>query len=374
MSNSKPNIIFVNLDGSRWDRLNISSEFQNLSKDGTLLDNVSVTAPYTVAAMNSIFTGLHGKENGIDCYYKMFNLLDSIDFLPEIFQKNGYYTICNLFHDKVVSKRGFDIHESHDEYNDDLNIIHPELIKRSFELSNGKPIFCFLQYSTIHKVTVSERLKKYEWNDNEFYKNKEKNLESFDKSFLESCIYAKKIQKTINELDKTNETIIVFFTDHGTGVGERFGERNYGSFTFEETIRTYYLFIGPQISKNKKTSELLSTLDIMPTLLQLCNIEINLEIEGISFASFLVNDSNHITPRKYTFSETGALQGPYPSPKEPNVFCIKSNKFKLIFMKSPDKWQLFDIENDPQEKNDLFGKGLIIEHEFKEKLLNWINR
>ena len=43
-------------------------------------------------------------------------------------------------------------------------------------------------------------------------------------------------------------------------------------------------------------------------------------------------------------------------------------------MKSPDKWQLFDIENDPEEKNDLFGKGLTIEHEFKDKLLNWINR
>ena len=49
---------------------------------------------------------------------------------------------------------------------------------------------------------------------------------------------------TIKKLGIDNETIIVFFSDHGTGVGERFGERNYGSFTFEETIRSFYLFIG----------------------------------------------------------------------------------------------------------------------------------
>lgn len=374
MSNSKPNIIFVNLDGSRWDRLHISPEFETLSMEGTLFDNVSATAPYTVAAMNAIFTGLHGKENGINCYYKMFNLKDSVDFLPEIFQKNGYYTVCNLFHDKVVSKRGFDIHESHDEYNDDLNTFHPELIKKSFENSGDKPIFCFLQYSTIHKVTVSERLKKYEWDNKEFYQNKEKNLESFDQSFIDAGIYAKKIRQTIKDLGKDNNTIIIFFTDHGTGVGERFGERNYGSYTFEETLRTYYLFIGPGIPKNKRINELFSTIDIMPTLLELSDIPTNSKIDGKSFSSFLYEVANNLNAREFTFSETGALQGPYPSPKEPNVFCIKSTKYKLIYMKTPNQWQLFDLEKDPHEVNNLFGKQLDIESDFKQKLMNWISR
>ena len=69
----RPNIIFVLLDGARWDRLD-----------------------------------------------------KSVKFLPEILQKNGYFTSCNLISDKVISSRGFNIHQSHDEYVDDLFSIHPD--------------------------------------------------------------------------------------------------------------------------------------------------------------------------------------------------------------------------------------------------------
>ena len=79
----KPNIIFVLLDGSRWDRLEISSKFEELKKEGFLFNNVSTVYPYTFASMNSIFTGLYGKENGVDAYYKMFRLKDSVDYLPD---------------------------------------------------------------------------------------------------------------------------------------------------------------------------------------------------------------------------------------------------------------------------------------------------
>jgi len=92
----KPNLIFVLLDGTRHDRLHISKEFSKLKNEGTLLNNVTATAPYTFAATNSIFTGLFGKENGVNAYYKMFRLKDSVDFMPEFLQNNGYFTSCDL--------------------------------------------------------------------------------------------------------------------------------------------------------------------------------------------------------------------------------------------------------------------------------------
>ena len=60
----KPNIIFILLDGARWDRLKISQEFTELQNYGTMFDNVTATVPYTFSAMNVIFTGLYPKENG----------------------------------------------------------------------------------------------------------------------------------------------------------------------------------------------------------------------------------------------------------------------------------------------------------------------
>ena len=155
----KPNIIFVLLDGARWDRLHLSKNFVKLQKNGCLMNNVTAAYPYTFAAMNAIFTGMFGKENGVDAYYKMFRLKDSVQFLPEILQQNGYFTSCDIITDKVISTRGFDIHQAHDEYNDDLTIRHPEFLKECFRKANVKPLFTFLQFSRIHTVTVSEVLK-----------------------------------------------------------------------------------------------------------------------------------------------------------------------------------------------------------------------
>ena len=110
-----------------------------------------------------------------------------------------------------------------------------------------------------------------------------------------------------------------------TASGERFGERNYGSYTYEETIRTFYLFIGQKILKKQTSDKLLSTIDVLPTILDLCGINVNFKLPGKSFADVIKEGiiKNHGT--KYAFSETGALHGLYPSPEKPNVFCIKTS-------------------------------------------------
>lgn len=368
-----PNILFVMLDGSRYDRLHISNDFLELQQEGTLFNNITTAYPYTFPAVNAMFTGVFGKENGVNAYYRMFRLKDSVPFLPEILQNNGYFTSCDLISDKVISNRGFDIHQSHDEYVDDLNIRHPELIKRSFDDANGKPIFSFLQFSRIHTITVSEVLKKYEWDDKEFYKNKQENLDKYDQVFLETTSYAKKIKDLIEDLGKKNETVIIFFCDHGTGVGERFGERNYGIFTYEETIRTFHLFIGPKIQKNEICDSLLSSTRLFPTILDICGIALKPELQEKSLKPFLYGQKE-LSEDEYTFSETGGLQGPFPSPREPNVFCIRTRTHKLIFFKTPNEWELFDLKNDSAELTNLYGKGYKVESELKQKLLDWINR
>tara|TARA_B110001454_G_C12719644_1_gene434174 strand:- start:1327 stop:2442 length:1116 start_codon:yes stop_codon:yes gene_type:complete len=370
----KPNIILVLLDGSRWDRIHFSEKFVNLMKEGTLLNNISAAYPYTFGAMNSIFTGLFGKENGVDSYYKMFRLKDSVNFLPEILQKNGYFTTCDLISDKVISSRGFDIYQSHDEYKDNLLEKHPNFLKKSLDESNGKPLFTFLQFSRIHTVTVSEILKKYEWNDQEYYDNKVQNFQTYDDVFEESVKYAEIICNTIKKIGIDKNTIIILFSDHGTGVGERFGERNYGVFTFEETIRTFYLFIGNKILKNKISTKLLPSIQLFPTILELCGIE-NIFVPKVdSFAKAITKNLDNLKEEPFTYTETGGLQGPFPSPNKPNVFCIKNNEFKLIYFKSTVEWKLFNLKSDPDELKNIIENNLDIKNILKEKLLNWINR
>ena len=111
--NMKPNVIFILLDGARWDRLNESKEFQDVCKKGTILNNVSTAMPYTIGSINVTFSGLFGKENGIDAYHKMLRLKKSIKNLPEIFQSQGYFTACDILTKNIIPNRGFNIHQTH---------------------------------------------------------------------------------------------------------------------------------------------------------------------------------------------------------------------------------------------------------------------
>ncbi len=370
----KPNVIFILLDGARWDRIEKSNEFREICKRGTLLNNVSTAMPYTIGSINATFSGLYGKENGIDGYYKMLRLKKTIKNFPEIFQSQGYFTGCDVLTDKIIPDRGFDIHQVHDEFTDDLFERHPNFIKNCLQKAEGKPLFLFLYFSKIHTVTVSEVLKKYEWNDKKFYENKAENLKRYDSAFDEAAKYSKFILKKLEDNNLKENTIVVFFSDHGTGVGERYGERNYGSFTFEETIRTFYLFIGENIKKNSQSDSLRATIDIFPTLMELCNFELEFDRPGDSFTNYLINENSQLKEKPFTFTETGALQGPYPSPDISNVFAIKTPKHKMMFSKAENTWKFFDLEKDPMEINNIFTGKSEIEKNLKKKLEDWFDR
>ena len=68
----KYNVILILIDGARIDRLSHAPIFQKLIDQGTFFSQMISHAPYTLASMNSIFTGMYGGKNGIDAYYKIF--------------------------------------------------------------------------------------------------------------------------------------------------------------------------------------------------------------------------------------------------------------------------------------------------------------
>ena len=73
------------------------------------MNNVSTAMPYTIGSINVTFSGLYGKENGIDGYYKMLRLKKTIKNFPEIFQSQGYFTGCDVLTDKIIPNRGFEV-------------------------------------------------------------------------------------------------------------------------------------------------------------------------------------------------------------------------------------------------------------------------
>lgn len=375
------NVILILIDGARVDRLSQSKEFLNLIKEGTFFSQMIAHAPYTLVSMNSIFTGMYGGRNGIDAYYKMFKLKEECKTLAEYLANNGWHTQGDAMRLSLVSNRGFKKLTEHDESNTDYSKVHcdmmDEIIKNK---EKDQPFFAYLHYPKIHTSIVQNVFSKYDDFSDEYFENKENNLINYD-SYLKSAgeylqiIYDKLLS---NQLDKNS--IIIVMSDHGMGVGEKKGERAYGVYTYDYSIRSFAIFIQPELfPKGKDILDLTRTIDIMPTILDILGISTDnsfLKMQGESLMPLLKDKkrfkkklffSKNSDFERVAYAETGGLYGPWPSPNEPNVKCVRTSKWKLIHNLTPDTCELYDLEEDPEEKINVIDKYPKIVKQLKDK-------
>ena len=98
-----------------------------------------------------------------------------------------------------------------------------------------------------------------------------------------------KVLDEMERLDLIEKTIIVFVSDHGYHAGEH---GQFGKWTnFEIGTRVPLIITGPQISKpGKSSSSLVESVDLYPTLIELCGIVIpadDLHPSGVSLVPVL---------------------------------------------------------------------------------------
>ena len=111
------------------------------------------------------------------------------------------------------------------------------------------------------------------------------------------------------------------------------------------------------------------TVDIFPTILEMSGknlSNLNNEIHGESLFE-LIEKSND---DRESFVETGGLYGPWPSPEKHNVFCVVNKNKKLIYNDTPQTWEFYDLENDPNELTNIYDENLTDVINFKKRLLN----
>jgi len=188
-----------------------------------------------------------------------------------------------------------------------------------------------------------------------------------------SSIYAmdKDIGRVLDYLDEqglAENTIVVYTSDQGFFIGEHgwFDKR----FMYEETMRTPLVVRYPaKIKAGQVVNDMVQNLDYAPTFLDFAGIEISDDIQGISLKGKLVENKPIERDSLYYHYYEG-IEKEHKVAKHEG---IRTNTHKLIHFKDVgiDHFELYDIEADPSEMNNLYGTEAIskIQSELHKQLV-----
>ncbi|MCZ6634685.1 MAG: sulfatase-like hydrolase/transferase [bacterium] len=152
-----------------------------------------------------------------------------------------------------------------------------------------------------------------------------------------------RVLTVLEETGLTENTRIVYTTDHGEHLG---GRGLYGKFTmYEEAAGIPFLMSGPDIPEGKVVNTPISLIDSFPTILETVGAkphEEDSDLPGDSLLSIARDTDRDRT----VFSE-------YHAVGTRNAFyMLRNQQYKYTYYVN-DLPQLFDLDTDPEECNDL---------------------
>lgn len=181
-----------------------------------------------------------------------------------------------------------------------------------------------------------------EWKFQRYIKDYLATIKSVDDNIGRVLAYLK-------EHNLEENTIVVYASDQGFFLGDHgFYDKR---FMYEESMRMPYIVRYPkEIKPNTVVDDVISNVDIAPTLLAMTNVAIPEEVQGRSFAKNMISS----TPEDWRQSMYyHYYEFPFWHHVQPH-YGIRTDRYKLIhFYYDIDTWELYDLKNDPKEMNNL---------------------
>ncbi len=159
------------------------------------------------------------------------------------------------------------------------------------------------------------------------------------------------VGKLLRELDKlglTKNTIVVLWGDHGWHLGDQLV---WGKHTiFERALKSAFIIRAPGKKSGEIIDKVVSTIDIYPTIMDLCNVKMPHETDGKSLVPLLINPQASWEEATYGYFRNG--------------ISLRTEKYRLTryFRNQEPKIELYDHQSDPDEtKNIAAGDPEIVE-------------
>lgn len=355
----------------------ITPHLDKMAGEGLLVTNAVSAQPVCTPYRAQLLTGRYGHSTGV--IHNDIRLPDSETLISEQMKKAGYATgyigkwhLAGNRKDPVdaKSRRGWDFWAvrncSHSHFwpvywlNDAKEPIkvkgwepdvQTDLAIEFINKKKSEPFCLFLSFGPPHNPYKAP--KKYQ----DMYKDKKlknrpnvpggdtKNLREYYAmvTSLDSCMG--RINDALAEAGVADDTIVVFTSDHGDMLGSQ--GHPLKQRPWEESIHVPFIARYPaKIKKGQVRDWVISSVDVMPTLLGMCNAPIPTNVEGMDYSSTLIGKSDKERDAAFLFN---VHQGGGPGT---DWRGIRTKEWTYAFHFSGD-WIMYDLKNDPYQLKNL---------------------
>jgi len=423
MEKSKPNIIFILTDQQRYDtcgcygqNLEVTPNLDRLANEGVCFEHAFTNQPVCGPARSILQTGKYPTETG--CFRNAIGLPLSDQNIADYFSNNGYEVAYigkwhlastlgstdenklkkNDFRRKPISSEfrgGYKDYWlasdalEHTSHAYDGHLFDGNGVKREFNgyrvdcqtdfileylesCSTQKPLFLFISYLEPHHqndhdaiegpIGSKEKFKNFKVPGD--LQNTEGNWDEFFPDYLGCChsidMNLERIIDKLKIMKIYKDTMIIFTSDHGCHFKTR--NREYKRSCHEAAIRIPLVIKGAGFNGGKVVNELVSLIDLPPTLLKAARIEIPDFMRGNPLQKLLYsNNSNN----KQNWPQEVFIQ--ISESQVGRAIRTKRWKYSVVAPKRTEQWDgylysksdvyneefLYDLENDIYEKNNL---------------------
>lgn len=387
------NLVFVSFDalqakhcGHLGNPRKVTPTLDAMADDGITFTRCYSVASWTVPASMTWFTGVYPSEHKVVNKFSAFNdrekrisnlkeLAPELVTLADVLKANGYATAG--FSGNAGVSGGFGYQQGFDVYE------HPQQVFGGFAQSLPKAIewvkqnkekkfFLFLHgYDAHGQNTPAEGFdyrfvepgydRRYTGAEVEQEALREEGLDRGRLKLREQdvqfwrAVYDEKVQRAdakfrafLDEYEKLGlmgKTVFILTADHGTELLEH-DRLDHGFTLYDETIHVP-MVIKPPGLHGKRSDKRVSSIDVMPTALELLGVApppgVEKQLRGRSLLDVVWRDEE----RGDLFAETDYRQHTYKRA------IISDDGWKLIYTLEDKTRELYDTANDPGEKTNL---------------------
>jgi len=237
------------------------------------------------------------------------------------------------------------------------------------EKTHETPFFCYLAFNAPHTpLQVPEKYYQiykdtdpsigFENNNRPFQEMSEKDKEDARKVYAMVTNIDDNIGRLLKKLDDLGideNTVVIFMTDNGPQQRRyNAGMRGLKGSVYRGGVRVPFFIRHPAFgARGKEIEATAAYIDIMPTIADICKVQMpaDRKIDGISLLPLISGDKNNTDDRALFFSWTRH------NPEFYNNLALLKGRYKIVghtdYNATIDSFELFDIEKDPYEQNNI---------------------